>query len=256
MGPRIANSAAHGKPAVCAVAWPYADFEATPVQAVILAGGLSRRLNGVPKAGLMVDGKTLLARTVEAAAQAIAVHDGALPATRPGGAQGEAGTRPGIAVVGPVESIATWLGTAKLRGLVVAVQEDPPFAGPAAGIAAGLAALPRSDGRVLILACDMPAAAAAAQLLLESDSNEPKTAVLAVDNGRVQPLAGIYPVPELLAAVHAARASQRLANASVRSLIASVDIKECAVPAGTTADIDTWDDARSHGIAVQGGGQK
>ena len=53
----------------------------------------------------------------------------------------------------------------------------------------------------------------------------------------------------------AARASQRLTNASVRALIATVSITECVVPRGLTADIDTWDDARSHGIAMQGDGQ-
>ncbi|MHA7305268.1 molybdenum cofactor guanylyltransferase [Arthrobacter sp. TMN-49] len=218
------------------------------MQAVILAGGLSRRLGGVPKAGLVVDGKTLLARTVEAAAQAITAAETAHPAST----QGAAGAQPSIAVVGPVESVAAWLGTAKLREQVVAVQEDPPFAGPAAGIAAGLAALPAREGRVLILACDMPAAATVARLLLAADGFSAPEAVLAVDRGRLQPLAGIYPVPELLAAVAAARTSQRLANASVRSLIASVSIKECVVPEGITADIDTWDDARSHGIGVRG----
>lgn len=226
------------------------------MQAVILAGGLSRRLGGVPKAGLLAGGRTLLACTVEAAVHAIAMHDAGPDASQPAGTPGESGTPAGIAVVGPVDSIAAWLGTAELRGRVVAVQEDPPFAGPAAGIAAGLAALPRRNGRVLVLACDMPAAAEVAQILLAADSLPPGSAVVAVDNGRLQPLAGIYPVRELQAAVDAARASQRLANASVRSLIASVNIIECIVPAGTTADIDTWDDARSHGITVHGAGQE
>lgn len=243
------------------------------MQAVILAGGLSRRLDGVPKAGLLVEGSTLLARTVAAVAAVIAAQDARLQTagriSDPAAAQGEVGAQARIAVVGPVDSIARWLGTVALDERVVAVQEDPPHAGPAAGIAAGLAALPRSEDpgeRVLILACDMPSAAQVAQLLLDADgldadsaeagSPAPPHAMLAIDNGRLQPLAGIYPVRQLQAAVDAARASQRLANASVRSLIASVAIKECAVPAGITADIDTWDDARSHGIAVPGGGQE
>lgn len=239
------------------------------MQAVILAGGLSRRLGGVPKAGLLIAGTTLLARTVAAAALAIAAQEAAQQASQPAAAHGDAGTRARIAVVGPVESIAEWLGTTESGGRVVAVQEDPPHAGPAAGIAAGLAALPPGDDpgeRVLVLACDMPAAAALARLLVAADKLEetrresgpsaPPRAVVAVDNGRLQPLAGIYPARALRASVDAARASQRLANASVRSLIASVAIKECAVPAGTTADIDTWDDARSHGIAMPCGGQE
>lgn len=207
------------------------------MQAVILAGGLSRRLGGVPKAGLRVGGATLLLRTVRAA-----------QAVTPAGAGGARGR---TAVVGPVELVERWLGPgARPPGLAL-VQEDPPFSGPAAGLAAGLGALDGARGRVLVLACDMPDAGRLAALLAEAATACGEAeGVMAVDGGRRQPLAAIYPLAPLRASVDAARAAHRLVNASVFSLVASVSIRECAVPAGLAADIDTWDDARLHGIGA------
>ncbi|MFQ4147583.1 NTP transferase domain-containing protein [Arthrobacter sp. LAPM80] len=213
------------------------------MQALILAGGLSRRLNGVPKAGLMLDGQTLLARTVDAAARVIAAQAGT--------AHVPLAAQLGIAVVGPVGSIAQWLATAQTVAGVAAVQEDPPYSGPAAGIAAGVAALPGSGGYVLVLACDMPHAGELAELLAaELPGCAAGEGVMAVADGRRQPLAAIYPLAVLREASDAARKTQRLENASVFSLVASVNIKECAVPSGLTADIDTWADARAQGIGA------
>lgn len=222
--------------------------------AVILAGGMSRRLGGVPKAGLMLDGQTLLARTVDAVAQlddAGPVGSAAWPATA--GGRGVAKAR--IAVVGPVEMLGDWLATAQARHDVIAVQEDPPFSGPASGIAAGLAALAAEAGHVLVLACDMPKAGDVVRLLAgQLPGIEPGTGIMAVDGGRKQPLAAIYPVRELLASVEEARAAHRLENASVFSVVANVNMKDCAVPTGLAADIDTWADARALGIAAGSAG--
>lgn len=208
------------------------------MQAVILAGGLSKRLGGVPKAGLMRDGQTLLVRTLDAAVQAMT-------------------TQSMIAVVGPVEKVVGWLAGSQQRNFVVTVQEDPPYAGPAAGIAAGLAVLEERSGdasgsnHVLILACDMPHASEVVRLLLSAlrRCNEDQ-GVMAVTGRRKQPLAAIYPLASLRAAVAAARAAHRLENASVFSLLATVKINDCVMPAGLTADIDTWEDARAQGIVA------
>ncbi len=221
--------------------------------AVILAGGLSRRLGGVPKAGLRLNGQTLLARTVDSAALAMAA-----PGAEPLSADGSPGTGARIAVVGPVEKTRLWLTDSQRRLEVVLVQEDPPFSGPAAGIAAGIAALtPQSSAdhsgeKVLVLACDMPRAGDLAKLLITEMAGYPASGgIMAVDSGRQQPLAAIYPLTALQLAVDAARFEDRLQNASVFSLLANVFIKECAVPSGLTADIDTWQDARAEGIAVE-----
>src|ERR1700712_1563552 len=67
--------------------------------AVILAGGRSTRLGGVPKAALMADGVSLLARTVAAAA-ALVDADATLPQPKRGS---RGAPRLPIAVVGPPE---------------------------------------------------------------------------------------------------------------------------------------------------------
>lgn len=213
------------------------------MQAVILAGGRSRRLGGVPKAGLLMDGATLLSRTVDAASAVTGC--GAGPAVTGGAADAR------IAVVGPTQGMETWLtGCAHRPGLHI-LQEDPPFAGPAAGIAAGLQALGATQGHVLVLACDMVHAGALAQWLGQAVAGcGPLEGVIAVDGGRWQPLAAIYPVAPLNEAIAEARTAHRLQNASVFSLLATVKLTECAVLAGLTADIDTFNDARTHGIAV------
>jgi len=156
-----------------------------------------------------------------------------------------------IAVVGPVDKVGPWLAGARHAGSVAAVQEDPPFSGPAAGLAAGLGALRGEAGHVLVLACDMPGAGELARRLVSALAEcAPGQGVMAAAGGKRQPLAAVYPLPELRAAVAAARAAHRLENASVFSLIASVNMLECAVPSGLAADIDTWDDARAQGIAA------
>ena len=233
------------------------EHERVPLQVLIVAGGRSRRLGGVAKAGLMVEGQTLLARTVDAAANVLAAQAaqgvGGAAAAVGGAAAGDRGGAAdgGIAVVGPVDNVAGWLEDAAAHHMVTAVQEDPPFSGPAAGIAAGLEALAETAGMLLVLACDMPHAGEVARhLLADLVHCAPGQGVMAVADGRRQPLAAIYPQAALRAEVAAARAAHRLENASVFSLVASVNMKECAVPSGLTADIDTWADARAHGIGA------
>lgn len=216
------------------------------MQAVILAGGLSRRLGGVPKAGLVLDGQTLLARTVDSAAQLLQMQQS--PAAAP--ALGGTGAR--IAVVGPVKQVQHWLESSRSQHLVTVIQEDPPYSGPAAGIAAGLSALQDRGEQVLVLACDMPHVAQLLTILSRELAAAPDTTgVMASDAGRAQPLAAIYPEQALRAAADKARETHRLQNASVISLLASVISKDCAVPPGLTADIDTWEDARAQGIAMR-----
>lgn len=228
-----------------------------PLQALILAGGRSRRLGGVPKAGLDIQGQTLLARTVDAAVRVLDAHQNAWSSATAHQGTGERGGAPAaeIAVVGPMEQVASWLESAHHRNRVIKVQEDPPFSGPAMGIAAGVAALPDRDGHILVLACDMPRAGEVSALLAaELARCAPGQGVMAVAEGKSQPLGAIYPLAALRVAVAAARAAHRLENASVFSLVASVNTKDIAVPSWLTADIDTWADARAQGIAPEPAG--
>lgn len=210
------------------------DFDA-----VILAGGRSSRLGGVPKARLVVDGLTLLERSLQAA----------------GGAAR-------IVVVGP--------DSGTLSPAVLGCREDPPFGGPAAAIAAGLTALAgaRSDSRrgpaafTLVLACDMPRVSDAVGPLLNAvadpagaedgpDQNPDGAVAVSVD-GRIQPLVGLYGTPALQRAVDNAAQRGALEGGSVFALLASLELRTVPVPPGSTDDVDTWDDASALGASNPG----
>lgn len=180
------------------------------VDALILAGGRSSRLDGVGKQRMVVSGLTLLERTVRAAVGA--------------------GTRDVVVV-----------GDDRVDG-VVAVREQPAFAGPVAAIAAGLDALTAGSEAVLVLACDMPDVARATPALLAEFAGD---GVVAVDRGQRQQLAFLAALPALRRAV---AALPTVVDASVRALLAELDLTDVVVPDGTTDDIDTWDDAARHGI--------
>jgi molybdopterin-guanine dinucleotide biosynthesis protein A len=209
--------------------------------AIILAGGRSARLGGVPKARLVYDGATLLARSLQAT--------------------GGAGR---VAVVGP--------DPGDLPAGTLACREDPPFAGPAAAIAAGLGALAadRAGGPgapapfTLVLACDMPRSAAAVHALSDALagalSGDPAgtpgggagagDGVMAVSaEGRKQPLAGFYGTAALQRAAADAARGGSLENASVFALLARLDVREVRVPPGSTDDVDTWEDAAALGVS-------
>jgi molybdopterin-guanine dinucleotide biosynthesis protein A len=93
--------------------------------AVVLAGGAATRMGGVAKPGLLVGGRSMLSRVVDAVADAVP-----------------------IVVVGPrVDDVAE--GTRWIA-------EDPPGAGPARALDAGLAALSSTVETVAVLAADLP----------------------------------------------------------------------------------------------------
>ncbi|NUS36957.1 MAG: NTP transferase domain-containing protein [Pseudarthrobacter sp.] len=197
--------------------------------AVILAGGRSSRLGGVPKQTLLFQGATLLQRSLAAASGAGRT-----------------------VVVGDTSS----LPAATLPPGVLACREEPVFAGPAAAIAAGLDALSHAGAAapyLLVLACDMPLVSQAVPVL--------HAALLAAGggagvmacgpDGRAQPLAGLYSTGRLREAARDLAARGALVNGSVRALLASLDVQLVTVPAGTTSDVDTWDDAAALGIAAK-----
>ena len=185
------------------------------LDAVILAGGRASRLDGASKPDLVVAGRRLLETAIEAA-RSVGCRD--------------------IVVVGPPSLQAS--------GCLV-VREDPPFGGPVAGLTAGLAALPEELDRygadVLVLACDMPDAGAAAQRLTAGRAANPRSdgVCLVDDTGREQWLAAIYSHHALRRAMGAL--GSEVSGASMRRLAASVDLVTVA-GGDTTHDIDTWDD--------------
>lgn len=188
--------------------------------AVVLAGGRARRLDGAAKPLLVHRGTTLLAT-------ALAAVDGAER----------------IVVAGP-GSLRSATGSTLL------VQEEPPFGGPVAGLAAALPLLERPDSPewVLVLAADLVAPSAAVGRLIEEAAGSDADSVLAVDaDGRAQQLLGVHRRASLLSALRRLGAAD---GASVRALLADREVALVEVPAGSADDIDDPEDARSHGIDV------
>lgn len=198
--------------------------ESVILDAIVLAGGRSSRLNQVDKAALRYRQQTLVERTVAA-----------VPGAR------------NVVVVGPDRS-----GT--LTRPVLRAREDPPFGGPAAAIAAGVSTLATADpvaGDVtIVLACDMPHVATAVTALRAAlPVAGAVDGVIAVDaGGRRQPLAAIYTTSSLTEAIESERNVGSLDGLSAFRLIAGLDLTEVPVPRGATDDIDTWADAERFGV--------
>nr|WP_272954631.1 NTP transferase domain-containing protein [Kribbella sandramycini] len=172
--------------------------------AVVVAGGGGRRLGGVDKAMVVLEGVTFLDRVLRAVANAQQT-----------------------VVVGPVRSTyreVEW------------TQEDPPGGGPVAGLAAGL-----QHGQaptVVVLSCDLPWVTAADVTRLLSTIDQYDGCGLRDSDGREQWLAAAYKRTALTAAI------QRLGdprNQSVRRLTADLDLF-WTEPNHAGDDVDTWAD--------------
>ncbi len=217
--------------------------------AIVLAGGRGSRLGGVRKADLVVGGRRLLDVVLDACA-------GCAP----------------IVVVGEED-----LG---VREGVLHTREDPPFSGPAAGLAAGSSAL--HDGEravpewVLCLGCDQPGAPVAVPALRRAaaevgddvdaisasaaDAAPPASPQLRevwcrqgttppeVRNGpeasrhRIEWTLAALRTDALGAAIAAQGGADGVVDLSMRRLLGSLRWAHAPVPAGITDDIDTWED--------------
>lgn len=141
-------------------AGPDASSGSDGVAVVVVAGGRSSRF-GSDKVALLLDG----------------LLDG-LPAAWP------------VVCVGPARAT---------RRAVTWTREEPPFAGPLAGVGAGMAVLPPSAELVLVLAADMPHAGRAVSALTQAMSatagrgRVPADVACLVDSdGYRQPLLACY----------------------------------------------------------------
>lgn len=196
------------------------------VDAIVLTGGRSSRLDAVSKSELVFAQETLLQRTLAAV---------------------RAARR--IVVVGPdpVEPLPAG---------ILSAREDPPFGGPAAGIAAGMASLTSSStttsDATLVLACDMPHVDRVIPRLLRGLIDNPESdGVIAVDDGeRLQPLAAGYRTSRLASVIAAVGGAGPLDALSVFRLIDGLNLVPIDVPIGATADVDTWDDAHRLGVSI------
>lgn len=184
------------------------------VAAIVLAGGRARRM-GMPKHAVLLDGRTLLERALEA------VHP--LPTV----------------VVGPHGLAAT----VAAHPLATLTRERPAFVGPVAAIAAALDELNRrhaTDGGVVLLACDLARPVEAVELLLRTPIGSDADGIVLRDAGaRVQWLCGLYRFGALRHAVERMRSESSLDSARVSTLFDGLSLQEVTDPDGLSFDIDT-----------------
>lgn len=191
-----------------------------PVEAVVLSGGRGRRLGGAAKAALDVGGGPLLEGVltgVRAAGVARAVVVGPVPDRRPDGLD------------------------------VVVTREDPPFGGPAAGVAAALPLV--AAPWVLLLACDLPRGAAVVQLLLGAwrrAGDDGDGVVVVDDEQHPQWLAGVYRRAALATALDEALSQSRTTNDAagrrglrIGDVVGALRLQRVPDTGGVSRDVDT-----------------
>lgn len=177
--------------------------------ALVLAGGGARRMGGVDKLMLPVEGRPMVQHTLDA------VRD-AEP----------------IVVVGPRREVTT---------PVLWTSEEPPGAGPLAGIASGLRELPPGVEIVVLLAGDLPhlSAKTVRKLVADVAGSTACGAVLADSEGLPQWLTSAWRVSALRREL-----PENARDQSLRSVLADLDARWIPDPLGESADVDTAADLR------------
>ncbi|MBD7916767.1 nucleotidyltransferase family protein [Cellulomonas sp. Sa3CUA2] len=179
----------------------------SPAFVVVLTGGTARRLGGVDKTDVDVDGRSVLRRLLDGV--------GALP----------------VVVVGPPRDVGRD---------VLWTREDPPLGGPyaaaAAGVEAGLAAHPDAQV-VLLLAGDQPFAGAAVAALRRALTDDVDAALATGPDGRPQPLLAAY----RLSAVRE-RLTGAVRDRPARDLVVGLRTVSVPLDPRTTLDVDDPDD--------------
>lgn len=193
--------------------------------AIVLAGGRSSRFDGGDKPGAELEGRSLLARTVDAAVDA-----GASP----------------IVVVSPPRP---------LDAPVVWAAEAQPFGGPASAVVAAFAALPASEDPewTLLLACDLANPAGAIGVLLADLGLYPadtEGVCLTDASSRPQWLTGVYRTRALRAAASALEHGGQ--DEPARALMHDLAIATLRADAALTGDIDTRADLDRASAAFRG----
>lgn len=176
--------------------------------AVVLAGGQAARLDGVDKASVEVDGRTLLAHALDAvvdAAEVVVVGE-AVPTDRP----------------------------------VTFAVESPRFGGPVAALLTGVDALLRTTPTVAVVAVDMPRFGAHTLRRLHESASGHDGAVLVDPDGRRQ-LALVVDRSRLddVRPDHEAQHGMAL-----HALLSGLDLAEVAAVGDEHRDVDTWRDLR------------
>ena len=200
--------------------------DVSALDVLVLAGGTGRRLGGASKPDVVARGARLLDHVLNGVAAM---------RSRLGGGRS--------VVVAPA-------GVEVPDGVLQAL-EDPPFGGPVAGIAAGLARLAAEPGgpapRTAVLTCDAPESWRTLPVLVRALRAAPGSCpgVCALDGDHVQYLLGVYRTMRLHEAV--APGGGPLRDVSVRRVLGRLGIRAVGLGglAATARDLDTWGEVRA-----------
>lgn len=186
----------------------------TPFDAIVLAGARSERMSGRDKAELMVGGRRLIDRALEAVS----------------------GARRTV-VVGPPRPVAY---------AVEWTSESPPGGGPAAALKAGIGCV--SSEIVVLVAVDLPflgpplVSRLAGELAHDTGTAaRPEGVILCDASGRDQPLAGAYLARRLRALLEMHEA---LGGVSLKAVLGPLRLKR-VTETEATFDCDTWADVEA-----------
>ena len=183
------------------------DSEA-PFSAVILAGGVAARLDGVDKASVELFGRTLLAWALDAVVDAAEV----------------------VVVGDPVRT----------ERPVTFTRENPRFGGPVAALLTGRDALLDPRPTLAVLACDMPFLTSGTLRRLRESARGRDGAVLVGPDGRRQ-LALVLDLVRLDALRPGIETEDGMA---MHRLLAGLDLAEVPAEGREHRDVDTWTDVR------------
>ncbi len=176
--------------------------------AIIVAGGAGSRMNGESKPELVIGGRSLLDRALDAC-------------------------------VGASHTVIVGGEHLKRDGLLWAC-EDPPRSGPAAGLSAGVAALDAAadaSALVLVLGTDTPRALECVPALLAGLTEDRDGAWMVDAESRPQPLVAVYRREAL-----STRCTGELAGASLRAMMDGLAMVGVEDIHGASRDVDTWED--------------
>jgi molybdopterin-guanine dinucleotide biosynthesis protein A len=178
----------------------------TPFSAVILAGGVAARLDGVDKASVELSGRTLLTWALDAVVDAAEV----------------------VVVGDPVRTPRP----------VTFTRESPRHGGPVAALLSGRDALLDARPALALLACDMPFLSPATFRRLRAAADGHDGAVLVDPDGRRQ-LALVLQL-DRLDAVRPGHESQH--GMALHRLLEGLDLVEVPAEGREHRDVDTWAD--------------
>jgi len=176
--------------------------------AVVLAGGRGARLDGADKAGVEIGGRTLLARSLDALADAAEV----------------------VVVADPVPT----------ERPVTFVRESPRYGGPAAALLTGVDALVAPAAYVAVVAVDMPYLTPGTWRRLVTAAADHDGAALVGPDGRRQLAYALATAP--LTRVRPDHEGQH--DLALRRLLAPLDLVDVPATGREHRDIDTWADLR------------